>query len=340
MASAAAKREETKAAEVKLTSGPDKPTTPRVENASKLFKTLKSKDYNGHKKKIHSLAWNVQGQKLASGSVDQTVRVWTIDPRGTHQTPETELTGHKDAVDQLCWHKSNPDLLATASGDKTVRIWDAKVAKCLQVIETKGQNINISWSYDGNYLAVGNKKDVISIIDARKFKIEKEHKWGFQVNEMAWSRNGEFLLLSTGTGDVEILKFPSMDRVHTSKAGGGNCFCLEFDPKGRYLATGHADAVVSLWDLSELVCVRSFDRLESAIRALSFSHDGQYLASVSEDLKIDVSDVETGEPVHTIETRNTINTVQWNPKHMLLAYAGDDAHGRYPGTVTVFGFAS
>ena len=29
--------------------------------------------------------------------------------------------GHTDSVDQLCWHPSNPALLATASGDKTVR---------------------------------------------------------------------------------------------------------------------------------------------------------------------------------------------------------------------------
>ena len=30
----------------------------------------------------------------------------------------------------------------------------------------------------------------------------------------------------------------------------------------RYLATGSADALVSLWDLDGLVCVRTFDRLE------------------------------------------------------------------------------
>ena len=30
----------------------------------------------------------------------------------------------------------------------------------------------------------------------------------------------------------------------------------------RYFATGSADALVSLWDLDELVCVRTFSRLE------------------------------------------------------------------------------
>lgn len=30
--------------------------------------------------KVHSVAWNCIGTKLASGSVDQTARIWHIDP--------------------------------------------------------------------------------------------------------------------------------------------------------------------------------------------------------------------------------------------------------------------
>ena len=36
------------------------------------------------------------------------------------------------------------------------------------------------------------------------------------------------------------------------------CVLLYF----RYFATGSADALISLWDLDELVCVRTFSRLE------------------------------------------------------------------------------
>lgn len=32
--------------------------------------------------KVHSVAWNCTGTKLASGSVDHTARVWNIDPQG------------------------------------------------------------------------------------------------------------------------------------------------------------------------------------------------------------------------------------------------------------------
>ena len=42
---------------------------------------------------------------------------------------------HSGSVDQLCWHPSKPEVLVTASGDKTIRIWDVRGKKivCLFV---------------------------------------------------------------------------------------------------------------------------------------------------------------------------------------------------------------
>jgi len=39
------------------------------------FKNINSKTLNGHKKRVYSLDWNEDGTKLASGSVDTTIRV-------------------------------------------------------------------------------------------------------------------------------------------------------------------------------------------------------------------------------------------------------------------------
>ena len=41
--------------------------------------SLPRREYTGHKKKVHTVAWSCTGTKVASGSVDQSVRIWTLN---------------------------------------------------------------------------------------------------------------------------------------------------------------------------------------------------------------------------------------------------------------------
>jgi len=306
-----------------------------------------TKEYAGHSKKVHTVAWSCSGAKLASGSVDKTVRVWSVDETG--KATHTELKGHTDSVDQLRWDPLQPEVLGTASGDKTVRIWDARSGKCAHAIETKGENINIRWSPDGQHLAVGDKDDNISFVEMRKFKPLKAIKFANEVNEMAWESSGRLFFLTTGLGTVELFRYPDMltaaagtenTPVHVLQAHTANCYCIEFDPKGEHFAVGGADAMVSIWSTAELVCLRTCTRLEWPVRTLSFSHDCAYLASGSEDALIDIAAVATGEQAHAIPSTAPMNSVAFHPSSLLLAYAGDDKdrNGRDDGNLRIFGF--
>jgi THO complex subunit 3 len=114
------------------------------------------------------------------------------------------VDGHSDSVDQLCWDPTSTDRLATASADKSVRMWDIRAgSKCTASIPTSGDNINIVWSPDGTTIAVGNRDDVVSFIDARKFKVIKTIKFSFEVNEIEWEPSGKKFYVTTGLGTVE-----------------------------------------------------------------------------------------------------------------------------------------
>lgn len=264
-------------------------------------------------------------------------------------------------MDQLCWHATNADLLSTASGDKTVRIWDIRSGKCSSVTVTKGENINITWSPDGKTIAVGNKEDLVTFIDTRTNKIRAEEQFNFevcpshyilltsnifnyvlQVNEIAWNNSSDLFFLTNGMGCVHILSYPSLELQHVLKAHPATCICIEFDPTGKYFATGSADALVSLWDANELACLRVLSRLDWPVRTISFSHDGKLLASASEDLLIDIAHTETGEKVADVPVDAATFTVAWHPKQYLLAYACDDKDSsdrrREAGNLKVFGF--
>ena len=57
------------------------------------------------------------------------------------QSKDQTLRGHTDSVDQLCWHPSNPEQFVTASGDKTIRLWDPRTSRSQATINTKGMQV-------------------------------------------------------------------------------------------------------------------------------------------------------------------------------------------------------
>ncbi len=83
-----------------------------------------------------------------------------------------------------------------------------------------------------------------------------------EVNEISWDLKDELFYVTTGNGTIQVFSYPTMSLLYTIYAHTSNCFCLEIDPKGRYLATGSADALVSLWDINDYVCVKTFGELE------------------------------------------------------------------------------
>lgn len=299
----------------------------------------RQKEYGAHSAKVHSVAWNCDGRKLASGSFDQTANVFNLEK--DRLSREQSYKGHTDSVDQLCWHPSHPDLFATASGDKTVRTWDSRSGKCVVTMQTKGENINICWSPNGQTIAVGNKEDLVTFFDTKTWKPKAQEQFKVEVNEISWNNSNDLFFLTTGLGTVNILSFPDLKLIQSLSGHTANCICIEFDPSGRYFATGSADALVNLWDVTELVCVRTFSRLDWPVRTLSFSHDGQLIASASEDHFIDISSVTTGKNICEVKCESPTFTVAWHPKQHLLAFACDDKekykHDRDAGTVKLYG---
>ncbi|CAL8108010.1 unnamed protein product [Calicophoron daubneyi] len=300
------------------------------------------KEFTGYGGKIHTLAWNVTGAKLASGSSDKLINVYALE--STRLTKVQTFRGHNESVDQLCWHPSDAEILATVGADGAVRLWDCRSKKDPITAQLKDENINLAWSSDARCIAVGSKTDLVSWLDVRAgLKVIQSEQFNFEINEFAWKPNSDVFLLTTGLGSILVYsgKPGDMHRETSLQAHPVNAMCLQFAPSGRFFAVGSADALVSIWDADEFVCVRTLSRLEWPVRTLGFSHDGKLIAAASEDHFIDIGHVKTGEQVFQVGTHSSATFVlAWHPKQYLLSYSSEAKYERDQGVIRLFGFPS
>lgn len=103
-----------------------------------------------------------------------------------------------------------------------------------------------------------------------------------QVHSLIFSHSGDTLLMSTATGQVLLYEYPTLLPAHSVDAHASAALCLELDPRGAHLAVGGSDAVMSIWDTSEWICVRTLRGMDAPVRSVSFSFDGAYICAGTE----------------------------------------------------------
>lgn len=72
-----------------------------------------------------------------SHNYNRAVRVWNIADASCMMT----LIGHTSHVRGLCWNHEIPYLLASGSWDSTLRLWDVREGKCLEIMKDHGADI-------------------------------------------------------------------------------------------------------------------------------------------------------------------------------------------------------
>lgn len=259
------------------------------------------------------------------------------------------------AVNQVAWCQWRPELLASASSDRTASVWD--INACLNAkdsssllpavkIEFDAEVTLVSWHPTRPLLAVGTRADKVFIyeITSRDNNYRLLHTLSFKLDLNDLSFNEESLAVALGDGSVSIydLTFahPKSLQIHTS-----DCLCARFG--GDLLVTGGADAQVTVWKSQSLLPLKCFNRMEWSIRAVAISHDSAFLAIGTEDTFLAIEDLESGQLVAKIPTSSRasrhgtpINCIAWHPKQHIFVFAGeevDDRTGRFTGTIKLIG---
>ena len=204
------------------------------------------------------LAFSPDGTKLASGSVDKTVKLWDISTGKNMST----LTGHTDMVESIAF---SPDgtKLASGSQDETVRLWDVST----------GANINILGKIDNTSAAV----QMLQIFSGRGPSSTQRKS---PVTSVAFSPDGTKLASGELGGMVKLWDVSSGENINTFHGPRGLSTSVAFSPDGTKLASG-SDNTVELWEVETGKHIHTFQGDGRALMSVAFSPNGTRLVSGS-----------------------------------------------------------
>lgn len=168
------------------------------------------KSFQGHTNEVNAIEWDPQGKFLASCSDDMTLKVWSMDREGCLH----DLQAHSKEIYTIRWSCTGPGtpnpnanlILASASFDSTVRLWDVDRGACLHTLTRHKEPVySVAFSPDGKFLASGSFDKCVHIWCTQTGKLVHSYKGTGGIFEVCWNSRGDKVGASASDGTVFVL---------------------------------------------------------------------------------------------------------------------------------------
>jgi WD40 repeat protein len=205
----------------------------------------------------------------------------------------------------------NGEVVASASDDKIIRLWDLKSGREIQTLNGHTNGVYKSvFSPDGKLLAscsVDQSVKIWEVATGRELRTLSGHTQ--PVKALAFSPDGKLLASASNDGTVKLWDAAAGKEQRTLKHTqstpsqtdvDSSVYAVAFSPDGKYIASGNGDATVSVWETATGREVRIMKGHTGTIWAVPFSPDGRLIASASWDNTAIIWDAASGREIRKL----------------------------------------
>ncbi|RMX68897.1 hypothetical protein DD238_003813 [Peronospora effusa] len=107
---------------------------------------------------------------LATAATNGAVVIWNLERDGYKHVQERVLNGHRRAVNRICWHTTDWNVLISGSQDGTVKLWDKRGGKVVSTYQPKSESVRDvrASPFHSNKFAAAFENGIVQVWDMRK----------------------------------------------------------------------------------------------------------------------------------------------------------------------------
>ena len=263
----------------------------------------------GHKCTIVNIAWSPDGNRLVSGSGDGIARVWDTST-GERLNLHSRCAGLATLTGQI-WSPDGTRIADFCDPGRSVDVWDAQSGDNLFSYETNGFVDSLSWSPDGNQIAVASRNyiaesvNTIDLIDVETassqiiYKVESG-----STTAMDWSPDGSEIAFASGNKKISILNVLTGDTHSMLDEHTDFVYSLVWNPDGTYLASASFDGSIRVWDATDGQQLATMQSPTGRMNDVDWSPDGSQIVYVGVGVE--------GEPLQMMFASEMIEAISVN----------------------------